>query len=140
GGRQPTPEQILGTAPASLRAIGLSNSKVSYVQNVARFAIEEGLDHRRLAKMDNEAVIAYLTRIKGVGRWTAEMLLLFGLGREDIFAIGDWGIQNAMIRLYKLDRDDKKAFREKLLKISSKWSPYRSYACLYLWRSLDIDR
>src|SRR5579872_935043 len=92
GGRHPTPGQILETAPDALRAIGLSNSKVSYVQNVARFAIEEGLDHHRLAKMDNEAVIAYLTRIKGVGRWTAEMLLLFGLGREDIFAVDDWGI------------------------------------------------
>jgi DNA-3-methyladenine glycosylase II len=135
GGRSPTPEQILATPAATLRAIGLSNSKVSYVQNVARFAIEEGLDHRKLGKMDNESVIAYLTRIKGVGRWTAEMLLMFGLGREDVFAIDDWGIQNAMIRLYKLDREDKKAFREKMLNISGKWSPYRSYACLYLWRS-----
>ena len=82
-------------------------------------------------------VIAYLTRIKGVGRWTAEMLLMFGLGREDVFAIDDWGIQNAMIRLYKLDREDKKAFREKMLRISGKWSPYRSYACLYLWRAAN---
>src|SRR6185312_6108782 len=135
GGHQPTPQQILQTKPKSLRAIGLSNAKVAYVQNVARFAVEEGMDHRRLQEMDNEAVIAYLTRIKGVGRWTAEMLLMFGLGREDIFAIDDWGIQNAMIRLYKLDREDKKAFREKLLRISAKWSPYRSYACLYLWRT-----
>jgi DNA-3-methyladenine glycosylase II len=87
--------------------------------------------------MDNEAVIAYLTRIKGVGRWTAEMLLMFGLGREDIFAIDDWGIQNAMIAVYKLDREDKKAFREKMLHISAKWSPYRTYACMYLWRYKD---
>jgi DNA-3-methyladenine glycosylase II len=137
GGQAPTLQQILETPPAALRAIGLSNSKVGYVLNVARFAVEEGLDHRKLDKMDNEAVIAYLTRIKGVGRWTAEMLLMFGLGREDIFAIDDWGIQNAMIAVYKLDREDKKAFREKMLRISAKWSPYRTYACMYLWRYKD---
>jgi len=87
--------------------------------------------------MENEAVIAYVTQIKGVGRWTAEMLLMFALGREDVFAIDDWGVQNAMILMYKLDREDKKAFREKLLLISQKWSPYRTYACMYLWRYKD---
>ena len=137
GGRSPTPEEILAVSPAALRSIGLSNAKVSYVLNVARFAVEQGLDHRKLNKMENEEVIAYLTQIKGVGRWTAEMLLMFGLAREDVFAIDDWGIQNAMINVYKLDREDKKAFREKLLKISAKWSPYRTYACLYLWRWKD---
>jgi len=137
GGKAPSPEQMLNTPPATLRAIGLSNSKVAYILNVARFAVEKGLDHRKLDKLDNEEVIAYLTQIKGVGRWTAEMLLMFGLGREDVFAIDDWGIQNAMIRVYKLDRQDKKAFREKLLQISGKWSPYRTYACMYLWRLKD---
>ena len=87
--------------------------------------------------MDNEEIIAYLTQIKGVGRWTVEMLLMFALGREDIFAIDDWGVQNAMIHLYKLDREDKKKFREDLLRISKKWSPYRTYACLHLWRWKD---
>ena len=137
GGRAPAPEEILAVSPAALRSIGLSNAKVSYVLNVARFAVEQGLDHRKLNKMENEEVIAYLTQIKGVGRWTAEMLLMFGLAREDVFAIDDWGVQNAMIHIYKLDREDKKAFREKLLKISAKWSPYRTYACLYLWRWKD---
>jgi DNA-3-methyladenine glycosylase II len=136
-GQPPTPEQILNTPPATLRAIGLSNSKVGYVLNVARFAVEEGLDLQNLDQMDNEAVITYLTGIKGVGRWTAEMLLMFGLGREDVFAIDDWGIQNAMISIYKLDREDKKTFREKMLRISAKWSPYRTYACMYLWRYKD---
>ena len=137
GGHAPAPDEILAVSPAALRSIGLSNAKVSYVLNVARFAVEQGLDHRKLNKMENEDVIAYLTQIKGVGRWTAEMLLMFGLAREDVFAIDDWGIQNAMIHVYKLDREDKKAFREKLLKISAKWSPYRTYACLYLWRWKD---
>lgn len=137
GGKEPTPEQIIATPSATLRAIGLSNAKVSYVQNVAAFAIEHGMDHKKLSKMDNEEVIVYLTQIKGVGRWTAEMLLMFALGREDVFAIDDLGIQNAMIGLYKLDRADKKIFREKMLTISQKWSPYRTYACMHLWRWKD---
>ena len=137
GGKEPTPEQIIATPPATLRAIGLSNAKVSYVQNVARFAIEQGMDHKKLSKMNDEEVIEYLTQIKGVGRWTAEMLLMFALGREDVFAMDDLGIQNAMIGLYKLKRENKKVFREKMLTISQKWSPYRTYACLHLWRWKD---
>jgi DNA-3-methyladenine glycosylase II len=136
-GKEPTPEQIIATAPETLRAIGLSNAKTSYVQNVARFALEQGMDHRKLHKMDNEEVIEYLTQIKGVGRWTAEMLLMFALSREDVFAVDDLGIQNAMIALYKLDRADKKQFKEEMLRISKKWSPYRTYACMYLWRWKD---
>ena len=137
GGRQPKPEQIIDTAPETLRAIGLSNAKTSYVQNVARFALEQGMDQRKLHKMDDEEVIAYLSQIKGVGRWTVEMLLMFALGRENVFALDDLGIQNAMIALYKLDRTDKKQFREEMLRISDKWSPYRTYACMYLWRWKD---
>jgi len=136
-GLVPKPEEILSTPFETLRSIGLSNAKARYVQNVAQFAIDNGMDHKTLHKMDNEAAIAWLTQIKGVGRWTAEMLLMFALGREDIFAIDDWGVQNAMIHLYKLDRTDKKAFRENLLRISAKWSPYRTYACMHLWRWKD---
>ena len=136
-GRIPLPEEILATPFETLRGIGLSNAKVNYVHNVARFAIEQGIDHRRLHKMDNEEIITYITQIKGVGRWTAEMMLMFSLGREDVFAVDDLGIQNAMIRLYKLDRTEKKAFREELLRISQKWSPYRTYACMHLWHWKD---
>jgi DNA-3-methyladenine glycosylase II len=137
GTKEPTPEQILNTAPETLRAIGLSNAKVSYVHNVARFALEQGMDHRKLSKMDDEEVIVYLSQIKGVGRWTVEMLLMFALGRENVFALDDLGIQNAMITLYKLDRTDKKQFREDMLRVAKKWIPYRSYACMYLWRYKD---
>lgn len=136
-GRTPMPQDILSTPLETLRSIGLSNAKTNYVHNVARFALEQGMDPRRLNKMDNEEVIGYLTRIKGVGRWTAEMLLMFTLGREDVFAVDDLGIQNAMIRLYKLDREDKRAFREEMLLISQRWSPYRTYACLHLWHWKD---
>ena len=137
GGTEPTPRQIVDTPFETLRGIGLSNAKVSYVKNVAQFEIEKGMDHRKLHKMGNEEVIEYLTAIKGVGRWTVEMLLMFALGREDVFAIDDLGIQNAMIKLYKLDRTDKKKFKEDLLRISAKWSPYRTYACWHLWNWKD---
>jgi DNA-3-methyladenine glycosylase II len=139
GGKIPIAQQILDTPSETLRAIGLSNAKVSYVKNVAQFEIEHGMDYKTLNKMDNEQVINYLTAIKGVGRWTVEMLLMSALGREDVFAIDDLGIQNAMIRLYGLDRADKKKFREDLLRISGKWSPYRTYACRHLWNWKDNE-
>jgi len=137
GKKEPTPEQILATPFETLRAIGLSNAKTNYVHNVARFAIEKGMDHKHLAKLSNEEVIEYLTEIKGVGRWTTEMLLMFALGREDVFAVDNLGVQNAMIKLYKLDKTDKKKLKEDLLRISKKWSPYRTYACIHLWRWKD---
>lgn len=137
GGKEPLPQQILDTPFEKLRSIGLSNAKANYVKNVAQFEIDFGMDAKRLHKMDNEEVIAYLTQIKGVGRWTTEMLLMFALGREDVFAVDDLGIQNAMIKLYKLDNSDKKKLREDMLRISKKWSPYRTYACLHLWQWKD---
>lgn len=138
-GKEPSAQQILDTPFETLRGIGLSNAKVSYVKNVAQFELDFGMDHKHLGKMDNEQVIVYLTQIKGVGRWTVEMLLMFALGREDVFAIDDLGIQNAMIAMYKLDRSDKKKFKEDLLRISAKWSPYRTYACRYLWGWKDNE-
>jgi DNA-3-methyladenine glycosylase II len=134
---KPSPEQILATPHETLRSIGLSGAKANYVLNVARFAIEFGIDHKLLVKMNNEEVIEYLTRIKGVGRWTAEMLLMFTLGREDVFAADDLGIQQAMIRVYKLDKSDKKKLKEEMMRISGNWSPYRTFACLHLWRHKD---
>jgi DNA-3-methyladenine glycosylase II len=134
---KPTPEQILATSHETLRSIGLSGAKANYVHNVARFTIESGLSHRLLNKMSNEEVIEYLTKIKGVGRWTAEMLLMFTLGREDVFAVDDLGIQQAMIKIYKLDKTNKKKLREDMLKISGNWSPFRTYACLHLWHHKD---
>ena len=137
GGKEPSPQEILDTPFEKLRGIGLSNAKLNYVKNVAQFEIEQGMDPKKLAAMSNEEVIAYLTPIKGVGRWTVEMLLMFALGREDVFAVDDLGIQNAMIKLYKLDNSDKKKFREEILRLSEKWSPYRTYACLHLWSWKD---
>jgi len=138
GGKEPTPQQVLDTPAATLRSIGLSNAKVSYVHNVARFTVEEKLTDQKLQQMSNEEVLAYLTQIKGVGRWTVEMLLMFYLGREDVFAVDDLGLQQSMIKLYRLDTSDKKALRQRLLQISAKWSPYRTYASRYLWAWKDM--
>jgi DNA-3-methyladenine glycosylase II len=138
GGKEPTPQQVLDTPAPTLRAIGLSNAKVSYVHNVARFTVTEKLSDKKLQQMSNDDVITYLTQIKGVGRWTVEMLLMFYLGREDVFAIDDLGLQQSMIKLYRLDPSDKKALRQRLLQISTKWAPYRTYACRYLWAWKDM--
>jgi DNA-3-methyladenine glycosylase II len=137
GDKEPTAQQVLNTPFEKLRGIGLSNAKVSYVKNVAQFETEFGMDAKKLAKMSNEEVIEYLIVIKGVGRWTIEMLLMFALGREDVFAVDDLGIQNAMIKLYKLDNTDKKKLKDDMLRLSKKWSPYRTYACVHLWRWKD---
>jgi DNA-3-methyladenine glycosylase II len=136
-GKEPNPQQVLDTLPEKLRAIGLSNAKVSYVQNVARFCIDHQITDKKLLAMNNEEIIELLTAIKGVGKWTVEMLLMFTLGREDVFAVDDLGIQQAMTHIYKLDATDKKAMKEKMLRLSSKWTPYRTYACLHLWAWKD---
>lgn len=134
---EPTPQQIVDTPFDKLRAIGLSNAKTLYVLNVAHFALEHKLDDKQFKKKGDEEVIELLTQIKGVGKWTVEMLLMFTLGRPDIFALDDYGIQSAMKKLYKLDDSNKKDFKQALLKISKKWSPYRTYACMHLWQWKD---
>lgn len=137
GGDEPTPQQIVNTPFEKLRAIGLSNAKAQYVLNVAQFAIDHKLDDKKLEKMSDSDIIELLMQIKGVGKWTVEMLLMFTLGREDLFSVDDYGLQTAMKKLYKLDDSNKKEFKQKLLKLSEKWSPYRTYACLHLWHWKD---
>jgi len=136
-GGEPTARQIVETPFEKLRAIGLSNAKVNYVQNVARFELDKGMSHQKLSRMTNEEVIEYLTQIKGVGRWTTEMLLMFALCREDVFALDDLGLQQAVIKLYDLKHRKKKIMLNRILKISEQWSPYRTYASMYLWRWKD---
>jgi DNA-3-methyladenine glycosylase II len=137
GSKEPKPQQVLDTPFDVLRNIGLSNAKVNYVQNVASFCIENKINDTKLLKMSNEEIIELLTQIKGVGQWTVEMLLMFTLGREDVFAVDDLGIQNAMVKLYNLDTSNKKDLKQKMIKLSEKWSPYRTYACMHLWKWKD---
>ena len=136
-GKEPGMQAIIDTPFDILRGIGLSNSKVNYVQNVAQFFISQKITDKQLYAMEPEAVIELLTQIKGVGRWTVEMLLMFSLGHEDVFAVDDLGIQQAMIRLYKIKYTTKKELQIKMLKKSLAWAPYRTYACLHLWNWKD---
>lgn len=132
----PHPELVLKTDIEKLRAVGLSYQKAGYIQNIARFSKEETLDYHQLKKMEDEELITYLTRIKGVGRWTTEMVLMFTLGRENILPVDDLGIQVAMIQLYNI-KGDKKQLKAKMFKHAEKWEPYRTLACRYLWRFKD---
>jgi len=131
--KHPSPIDIVAIPFDELRAIGLSNAKTQYVLNVCNFFIDNKITDARLHKMESEELIDFLVQIKGVGRWTVEMILMFTLGREDIFAVDDLGIQQAMTKLYKLDAADKKTMKQKMTVISDKWKPYRTYACRYLW-------
>ena len=136
-GKEPTAQQIASTSPEILRSIGLSGAKANYINNVANFIVERNLRDEVLYSMSDEEVIALLTQIKGVGRWTVEMLLMFTLGREDVFAQDDYGIQTAMAKIYDLDMSNKKDLKQKMLMLSAKWSPYRTFACMHLWRWKD---
>ncbi|MFT3846041.1 MAG: DNA-3-methyladenine glycosylase 2 family protein [Lacibacter sp.] len=137
GKKEPTAQQIVDTPFETLRSIGLSNAKTNYVHNVCRFFIEEKITDAQLYKMSNEEVITKLTQIKGVGKWTTEMILMFSLQHEDVFPVDDLGIQLAMTKLYKLDHSNKKILYEQMHKVAEKWRPYRTYACIHLWRWKD---
>ena len=133
----PSPQDVLDLPFDTLRGIGLSNSKTNYVRNVCAFFLENKVTDINLHKMEDEELIEFLVQIKGIGRWTAEMILMFTLGRPDVFAVDDLGIQQAMTKLYKLNASDKKKMKIRMLQISEKWRPYRTYACRYLWQWKD---
>ncbi|WP_239020965.1 DNA-3-methyladenine glycosylase family protein [Pontibacter arcticus] len=132
----PHPELLLQAPDETLRGAGLSFQKIGYVRNVAAFAQAGNLDHTTISSLEDEPLIKHLTQIKGVGRWTVEMLLMFALERPDVFPVDDLGIQNAMKRHYKLEETGK-ALRLKMVEIAENWRPYRTIASKYLWQSLD---
>lgn len=131
-----TPEAVLLIPRETLRSVGMSWNKADYIHNIARAVVEHQLDFTKLDQLPDEEVIKELTKIKGIGRWTAEMFLMFTMAREDVFSYGDVGLQNAIQRLYKMK---KKPTKKQMEKISKKWSPYRTYAARILWRSLDNE-
>jgi len=126
------PEALLRTEQSTLRDVGLSRQKASYVHNIADAVIEHGYSREYFEGMSDDAVIAELTSIKGVGIWTAKMQLLFSLGRPDVFPVEDLGIRNGMHAIYGDDLD-----RSRMVEIAERWRPYRSYATLYLWCAVD---
>ena len=133
GGTFPQPAEVIAADPESLREAGLSRAKVGFLRDLAE-RIEDGrLDLRRLAGRPDEDVVAELIQIKGVGPWTAEMFLIFHLGRPDVVSTGDLGIRRAVQVAYGLD--DLPGPHD-LERIAEPWRPHRTLACLYLWRSL----
>jgi len=119
-----------------LRGAGLSGQKSNYVQNVARFFHEESLSIADFVHLNDQEVIDMLTRIKGVGVWTVQMLMMFTLNRKDVFPAADLGIQNGMKHLYRLDSENKALIKE-LIQISNGWKPYRSIASKLIWKAKD---
>jgi len=138
-GQEPSCPAILHIEKDTLRSIGLSESKCNYIHNVCNFFIEQKLSDEKLHAMSNEEVSEALIQIKGVGNWTIQMLLMFAMAREDIFAPDDLGIQKAMVRLYKLEGLSKREMKQQMLMISEQWKPYRTYACLALWSWKDSN-
>ena len=128
-----TAKAVLQLTHEELRAVGMSNAKAKYIKDLARKVHTKEIDLESLSLLANDQVITELTKIKGIGRWTAEMFLMFTLGREDIFSHGDLGLRNAIKKLYRLEDPTK----DEVEGITIKWSPYRTYACRILWRSLD---
>ena len=133
GGRTPEPEELLRKRPATLLKAGLSNAKVSYLRDLAARVKDGRLDLKKLKDLSDEDVCAELVEVKGIGRWTAEMFLIFHLGRHDVLSAGDLGIRKAIQLAYGLDElpgpDD-------IDRIAEPWRPHRTLAGLYLWRSL----
>lgn len=132
----PYPELVAALQMEQLRSVGLSNQKAAYLQNVAAFSLQYDLENHDWDTMSDDDIIAFLTQIKGVGKWTAQMILMFTIGRPDIFPIDDLGIQQAMARLYDLDAKDKQ-FKQKMTALAEPWRPHRTIACRYLWRWKD---
>jgi len=129
-----TPAQVLALDAARLRACGLSSRKVEYISDLARHFADGTVHVRRWPEMDDEAVIAELVQVRGIGRWTAEMFLIFNLLRPDVFPLDDLGLQKAIRRAYFNGRS---ATPARMRRLGASWAPWRSVATWYLWRSLD---
>jgi DNA-3-methyladenine glycosylase II len=134
GGNVPAPRQLIDMEPDALRAAGLSHAKVAYLRDLAERVEDGDLDLAHLAELSDRQVSEQLTAIKGIGQWSADMFMIFHLGRPDVLAVGDLGIRRAVERAYSLPEIPD---AETLTRIAEPWRPYRSLGCLYLWASLD---
>ena len=136
-GRPVTPQGVLKLTDPEMRAAGLSKQKLSYLRSLAELTLSGEVNFEQLPNLPNEEVIAHLTRVKGIGVWSAQMFLMFTLRRPDILPTGDLGIQIAMRKHYRKRKLPKPKEMEKIAKA---WAPYRTYACWYLWRSVDTKQ
>lgn len=133
-GGPPTAEALLELEVDAMRELGISRQKAGYLHDLARAVQEGGLPLRRLGHMDEREVREAITAVKGLGPWSAEMFLMFGLGHPDILSPGDLGLQNAAVQQYGLR---KRPRPDRFERLARPWRPWRTYACLYLWRSLE---
>lgn len=130
-----TPEEIVATEDQKIRDCGVSWAKIKYIKDLSTKVLDGTVALNKLADMSDEAMIEHLVVVKGIGRWTAEMMLMFTFARPDVFPLDDLGIQNSVIKNYGLKRT--KSLRTKMIKISDSWRPHRTYASRLLWKSLD---
>jgi len=135
GKRFPTPTLVLATSDEVLRAAGLSRGKMAYIRDLAGHVRDRTLNFHRFPGMDDDAIITDLTRVRGIGRWTAEMFLMFNLHRPDVFPVDDLGVRNAVARLYAMSTPPPP---KELREFGERWRPYRSVACWYLWRAAEM--
>lgn len=131
---QVEPEALISLPPNQLRAVGLSNAKVKYVRCLAEAVLNQEVTLDQFATMSDQAIRAQLQAVKGIGQWTVEMFLIFSLGREDIFSVGDLGLRRGMEKLY---HQPWSAIKDELSWYVDNWRPYRSYASLALWKLVD---
>lgn len=133
--KQITPKRLLQLSDTTLRKIGISWAKVKYLKDLAQKVQKKEVLLENLQRFDDKTVIAQLTKVKGIGNWTAEMFLMFCLGREDVFSCGDLGLRRAIEEVYSI----KNLTKSKAEKLSLRWSPYRTWASLILWRSREPE-
>ncbi len=130
----PLPATVLNISEAKMRSVGLSQGKIRYIKEIAKAFIEKRITPRKFASMTDQEIIEELVKIKGIGRWTAEMFLMFSLGRPDVFSNGDLGLKKAVQRVYNFKT---MPTEKQFAKLAAKWSPHRTTASRYLWLSLD---
>jgi DNA-3-methyladenine glycosylase II len=135
-GREISPHEVLHISEETFRGSGISYAKIRYIKGFAEIVEKKEINLEKLHELSDEAVIEELIKINGIGKWSAEMMLMFSFGRPDVFSTGDLGLCTAVSRLYHVERKDIKAIE----KISQKWSPYRTTASWYLWRSLEASK
>ncbi len=131
----PTAVKVQKTKPALIKSAGLSQKKVEYIKDLAEHFLSSKITPRKFHSLSDEEIIAELVDVRGIGRWTAEMFIIFSLGREDVFSYGDIGLLNSIYELYF---NGEKVGKKEIEPIVNAWTPYRSIASLYLWKSTDV--
>ncbi|MCL5010800.1 MAG: DNA-3-methyladenine glycosylase 2 family protein [Patescibacteria group bacterium] len=131
------PQAVLKVSHETLRNSGISHAKARYVRNLAEHIVSGELDFKKFKNLSNEQIVEKLTKVKGIGNWTAEMFLMFTMAREDVFSHGDLGLRKGIMKVYNLRKEPS---RERIEKIISRWSPYKTYGCKILWGAISLKQ